>query len=143
MSNYNYNKHYKKMEKSKYNENKKLYYEKKNKTKLSKKEMAKYRYYQSIIENNIEKDTLKDLSNKIMNIIEDINEKGMNNKRYINIMNILMKIHNYNTINRKEMLNDNHNILLLQYNYLYNEVQNILGYIDNNPSNNPYDPLLP
>ena len=142
MSNYNYNKHYKKMDKSKYNEKKTLYYEnkneKKNKTKLSKKEMAKYRYYQSIIDKNIEKNTLKDLSNKIMNIIEEINEKGMNNKRYVNIMNTLMKVHNYNIMSKKQ--GSNRRIThIVDYYYLYENENGLqIGYETN------FDyPLLP
>jgi hypothetical protein len=37
--------------------------------------------------------TNKDVAMKVMNIVEEVNEEGLNDKRYMDIMDLLMKIH--------------------------------------------------
>ena len=37
--------------------------------------------------------TKKDMVMQIMNIVEEVNEEGLNDKRYMDIMDLLMKIH--------------------------------------------------
>jgi hypothetical protein len=37
--------------------------------------------------------TKKDVAMKVMNIVEEVKDEGLNDKRYMDIMNLLMKIH--------------------------------------------------
>ena len=46
----------------------------------------------------------KSIARSIMDIVEEINDEGMNNKRYLDIMDQLMSLHNEDEISRKDYL---------------------------------------
>ena len=62
----------------------------------AKKHLKEYNHYNRRLNKGQEKDkSLKGISMELMEIIEEINEKGINDNTYLNSMNLLQKVHNY------------------------------------------------
>ena len=58
--------------------------------------------YMKLTEN--EEVSKKSVARSIMDIVEEINDEGMNNKRYLDIMDQLMSLHNEGENSRKDYL---------------------------------------
>ncbi len=62
----------------------------------AKKHLEEYKYYNRRLNKGQEKDkSIKGMSMKLMEIIEEMNEKGINDNNYLISMNLLMELHNY------------------------------------------------
>ena len=66
--------------------------EKKKKANASKMKKQKLKEYLEI-EKLDESQSKKSIANQLMEIVEEINDEGMNDKRYINMMDLLMVLH--------------------------------------------------
>ena len=67
---------------------------KKNKKQSHKDKKYHLKEFLKHIQSEKKNESDKTISISLMNIVEDINENGMNDKKYMDMMNILMKLHN-------------------------------------------------
>ena len=80
----------------------------------------------------IDEKSKKDTAMSIMEIVEDIKDEGMNDKRYMDIMNQLMNLH------KEDESEGNHNDEINHNNYVDN---NYVNYV-NNYNTNIYENII-
>jgi hypothetical protein len=85
----------------------------------------------------IDEKSKKDTAMSIMEIVEDIKDEGMNDKRYMDIMNQLMNLH------KEDESEGNHNDEINHNNYVDNNYvdNNYVNYV-NNYNTNIYENII-